>query len=186
MGWVEFCTINMSTCVMKCPSRFAPGLCRFMLVAVLVVSLCACGFQMRGAHSLPAMMQQTVYVSGSRDLLHELERHFRMAAATIVRGDGAAGETRLRVTGETMERRVLSVDNTGKVTEYELLYVLNFDVLDGQGRQLVKPGRMTITRDYLFVAADVHGASRQEARLRREMRQEMSNLMMRRIQASFR
>lgn len=159
---------------------------RIALISLIMSTLPACGFQMRGEWSLPVVMQQTTYTSGSRDLFRALERAFRAASATIIQGDGVAGGTRLRVTGEILDRRVLSVDNTGKAIEYELFYVLTFDVLDGQGNLLVKPQRMSMTRDYLFAAADVHGTSRQEALLREEMRREMANLIMRRIQASAR
>ncbi len=156
------------------------------LISTLMTALTACGFQMRGDWTLPSVMQQTAYTSGSRDLFNELERNFRAASASITRSDSTAGGTRLRVTGETMSRRVLSVDNTGKAIEYELFYVLTFDVLDGNGNLVVKPQRMTMTRDYLFAAADVHGTSRQETLLREEMRKEMANLILRRIQASAR
>jgi len=171
------------------PTVFFTGkIMRFLtqgLAAILLALLLAgCGFQMRGDWQLPAAMNQTA-ISGkySQALFDELKRNFKSASASLTKGPGSASQTQLRIFDDRMDRRVLSVGATGKVLEYELFYIVDFDVVGEKGRPIVKRQKLVLTRDYLFEEDNVIGSGRQEDLLRGNLRQDMVALMMRRIQA---
>lgn len=150
----------------------------------LALILSGCGFQMRGAWQLPAVMSQTA-ISGSYSgaLYTELEKHFRSASASISKTSGASATAQLRFYEDHMGRRTLSVSSAGKALEYELFYIVAFDVVDSKGRVVVPRQRLNLTRDYLFEVSNVIGTDRQASLLRDGLRQDMADLILRRLQA---
>lgn len=150
----------------------------------LALVLSGCGFQMRGDWRLPVSMSQTA-ISGSYSgaLYTELVKHFRSASASISKVSGASTTAQLRFYEDQMGRRTLSIGRTGKALEYELFYIVAFDVADSKGRVIVPRQRLNLTRDYLFEETNVIGSDKQENLLRTNLRQDMVGLIMRRLQA---
>lgn len=157
-----------------------------LIIVLISLLLSGCGFQMRGEWQLPASMNNTVLSGGSDATYRNLQREFRSASASLDRRSGDIKGAHLFISQDRMEKRVLSVDNRGKVIEYEIYYILNFRLLDEKGNQIVSPQRINMTRDYPFAATDVIGASQEEALLRRDMYRDMARQVMRRIQAAVR
>ncbi len=155
--------------------------CLFYPLVLCLAIMSGCGFRMGGGWDLPAGMGEVDLLGGSRDLYRELKRGFAAAGGNLRKavGDG----TRLRILGERFGKRTVSVNATGKALEYELFYVLEFDVIGADRSVMVEPQRLDLVRDYLYVDEDVYGTSRQERLLREQMRQEMVGLMLHRIQA---
>ncbi|MCW8962804.1 MAG: LPS assembly lipoprotein LptE [Gammaproteobacteria bacterium] len=153
------------------------------LVVGISLLLGGCGFQMRGDWQLPSSMKQTVMSGGGRVLYETLQREFRAASASLTRPEGDIQTAHLTILKNQMDKRVLSVDNRGKVIEYEIYYILHFKLLDENGNQIVPVQQINMTRDYPYAATDVLGASQEEALLRNEMYGDMARQMMRRIQA---
>ncbi len=149
------------------------------LLVLLIFS--GCGFQMRGNWELPPSMNQTGLQGGSHQLYRELKKGFSAAGASISR-ESQSGP-RLRIIEELFDKRTLSIDATGKALEYEIFYVLKFEVLAANGSIMVEPQRLNLVRDFLYVSGDVYGTSRQEKLLRDQMYEEMVDLILRRIQA---
>ena len=137
---------------------------------------------MRGDWQLPAAAQTTVMKGGAQPLFIYLQREFRAASANLLRPGDASGAATLRILQQTMEKRVLSVDNRGKVIEYEIFYLLRFKFLDSSGNTLLPEQRIVMVRDYPFAATDVLGASQEERLLRDDMYKDMARQIMRRIQ----
>ncbi len=139
---------------------------------------------MSGDWDLPASMYETGLLGGSRGLYHELKQGFA-ASGVILRREGE-NDARLRILEEHLDKRILSVDAIGKVLEYELSYTLEFDVIGADSKAMLQPQRLYLVRDYLYVGDDVYGTSRQEKLLREQMRREMADLILWRIQAQAR
>ena len=158
---------------------------RYLAYLVVGVSLLlgGCGFQMRGDWQLPSSMKETVMSGGGQVLYETLQREFRSASASLTRPEGSIQTAHLTILKNQMDKRVLSVDNRGKVIEYEIYYILHFKLLDKGGNQIVPVQQINMTRDYPFAATDVIGASQEEALLRSDMYRDMARQMMRRIQA---
>lgn len=159
-----------------------------LMVVFLAAMLSACGFQLRGAANMPPVMQHT-YVTGVSEY-NEFGRELRRALigtgiALVDVPDQASAE--LQIVQNQTSKRVLSVQasgqSTGKVEEYELQHRLVFKVRSTDGQTLLEPQTLEVTRDYLFDRNDPLGKSGEEAAIYEEMRRDLIQLMMLRLQA---
>ncbi len=156
----------------------------YIVITITLLLLSAgCGFQMRGAWTLPQVLSQT-QISGSfsSQLYTNLQRNFTAASASLSSSKGASTAT-LRVYKDYINRRVLSVSERGKAAEYELYYIVEFDVTDAKGKVIVARQGLNLTRDYLYEVSSVISTDRQDRLLRVNLQKDMADLMMRRIQA---
>ena len=156
------------------------------LIVGLAMLMIGCGFQMRGDWQLPSSMQQTVMSGGNQALYENLQREFRAASASLTRPEGETDKARLFILQDQMDKRVLSVDNRGKVIEFEIYYLLRFKLLDAEGNAIVSAQQINLARDYPFASTDVLGSGQEEALLRIDMYRDMAKQIMRRIQARVR
>lgn len=156
---------------------------RNLVLALSIVTAGGCGYQLRGAASLPPDLD-AVHVAGPRDI---------GAALTLLLDSGGiqvqstrdSAKAVLRLSGERFDRRVLSVDsNTGKEREFELAYQVAFEVTGADGEELLPKQTVSLVRDYVFDPDAVLGKSREQNVLRAEMRRDAAARIVRRIAAS--
>jgi outer membrane lipopolysaccharide assembly protein LptE/RlpB len=81
---------------------------------------------------------------------------------------------------------VLSVDNAGRVLEFQLRQTIQFAVTTSDDLPLLEPQRVTMTRDYLYSNTDVLSKEREEVVVRRALQRELVHLAMLRITAAAR
>jgi len=159
-----------------------------LTVVFIAAVLSACGFQLRGSVNMPAAMQHT-YVSGISeysDFGREIRRALLGTGISVQNvPDNATAE--LVILENSTNKRVLSVQasgqSTGKVEEYELQQRLVFKVKTSDGKTLLEPQKLEVTRGYLYDRNDPLGKSGEEDAIREEMRRDLIQLMMLRLQA---
>lgn len=154
------------------------------LLAALMLAVSACGFHLRGEVNLAPELAKVHILGGDTydPLVRELTRALTSAGAGVVAEPNDATAI-LHILRNSAHRRVLSVQTTGKVQEYELYQTLEFLVRDAAGRELLDTQRLEITRDYLFDPNDVLGKAGEEESLRRDMRRDLVRLTMLRLEA---
>ncbi len=150
---------------------------------LLCLSLTACGFHPRGDLTLPKYMSKT-YIQGATpysDLETDLRRALDNAGAQVITVPQDA-TAQLRILHEEFGRRVLTVDVTGKAREYELFYTVDFAVDGADGKPLLSHQLQTLTRDFTFDETQLLGKANEEDLLHGEMRHEMVQRILRRIE----
>lgn len=154
------------------------------LMAALMLAVSACGFHLRGDVKLVPQLARVQIQGGDvyDPLVRDLTRALTAAGSTVV-AEATQATAILQILRNGGDRRVLSVQTTGKVQEYELYQIFEFRVRDAAGRELLEPQRLELTRDYLFDANDVLGKSGEEEVLRRDMRRDLVRLTMLRLEA---
>jgi LPS-assembly lipoprotein len=155
---------------------------RHSLFLLILASLCACGFELRGSN-LETLKQSKVYVnsSGNNTLAREIRKQLNFADVPVARTASEADYV-VDVGNESFERRVLSVSGeTGKAEEYEILYQTYFSVTGPGGKTLVKSEPITGQRDFVFVDDAVLSKSDEENKLREEIRQQSAASVLRRL-----
>lgn len=155
-----------------------------VFMGLLLVAIAGCGFQLRGAVPLPDSMKQ-MYVQGinvQRGLGLELKRGLQQNGIQVV-NDYEKDSAVLTVLENKFERRILSVGNNAKVSEYELYSVLKFKVTDGQGKLLLEPQQLEAIRDYQFDQTQVLSSDGEEAILREQLNQQLVQSLLRRLSA---
>ena len=161
----------------------ADGMFRNLVLVLMVVAASGCGYQLRGAVSLPPELDG-IHVAGPRDIGAALSLVLD-SGGVQVQSDRDSAKAVLRLSGELFDRRVLSVDaNTGKEREFELAYQIAFELTRADGEELMPRQTVSLVRDYVFDPNEVLGKSREQAVLHAEMRRDAATQVVRRIAAS--
>ena len=157
------------------------------VVALLLALLPACGFHLRGDVELPPALQETYlesrnpYTGIARALRVELEA----AGGSVLESDEHATAV-LRIVREISENRILSVGSTGKASEYELFNEVVFSLSAAEGKVLIKPQTLRMTRDLVFDETELLGKISEAEGIHRQMRRNMARQIIIRIGAGLR
>ena len=95
-----------------------------LLSVIVMITLSACGFQLRDNYQLPATLQQMQLQSVSSLQLEASLRQRLLTAGIQLSDQAAADVAQLRVLSDQLERRTLSLFESGQVAEYELAHKL--------------------------------------------------------------
>jgi LPS-assembly lipoprotein len=158
-----------------------------LLVSCLVITLSACGFQLRGSSALPEEMAVTYiksfnpYGSLVVDFADALRAHH-----VTVTDDRSEATAVLEIINDRLYKDVLSVNSSGKVLEFQLRQTIQFSVTTTDHLPLVEPQHVQMTRDYLYSSTDVLSKEREEIVVRHSLQLELINLAMLRITAATR
>ena len=153
-------------------------------------ALGGCGFRPRGSGTAPGVGAR-VFVDADRGLsvlpeLREalLERGFALA------GNRDEADLLLRAGDESVAERIVSVQRTGRVSEYELIHEVNLLVargVDGAPPAYAPdavPNRVSVTREYTWDVTEVLGKENEARILKLELRRELVRQMVLRTLAS--
>jgi LPS-assembly lipoprotein len=161
---------------------------RLLSLLLALALLQGCGWHLRGTADLPSSVSP-IHIEGPAAY-----DRFRMELAQALRNNGIQlAENRneasslLRILETQTDSRVLSVvPSTGKIAEIELHHEVQFTLLDTSGNELVPRQRIRVQRAYLNTEEEVLGKLREGEVLRKEMRQELAQKILRRLQSSLR
>jgi LPS-assembly lipoprotein len=92
----------------------------------------------------------------------------------------------LRILDSETEKRVLSVNTSGKVLEYELRQKVSFSVTTDTNQSLVTEQTVSLSRDYLFSSTDILGKEREDRIVRQTLQRNLVDMAMLRIAAAAR
>ena len=155
------------------------------LIALTIATLEGCGFHLREAVELPPSLSPLrIHGLGEFDPLRNDLREILTEANVQVTDNptGASASSILQIHKQNRERRVLSVDEGGKVVEYEIHYGLQFDLVDDNGAQLVKKQGVGVQRAYVNPDTGILGKEQEEVLMRRDMRLELARRIVGRLQ----
>lgn len=161
-----------------------------LLWLLVMFSLTACGFHLRGAYQLPAEMS-SVYISAQQytELQLDLKRILK-ANGSQIETDATNAQSVIKIEKETTTERVISVDSSGRAREYEIKLAIVFSMSlpaeKNQTRTLIKSKKLELIRDYVYDNQAVLGKSREKNVLIRDMQRDASRLIMLQIQAAHR
>jgi len=153
-----------------------------ILISCLIV-LEGCGFRLRGSMggdlALPPLY---IHSSGSNLFASELRQALGNTQTKVV-SERTAAELVIGIGAEKLNRRVLTVDASGRVQEYELHYTVSFAVNDASARPVLSSQTLSARRSFEFSGEDVLAKEAEEAQLYRDMRRSAVQSAMRRLQA---
>ena len=184
MWWCEREVIARPAAARRPPPRRCP---RWGAAALAAVLLAGCGFHLRGSDPSERLAVTGLYaeegsVSG---LLASALRRGLVAAGAQMAKDRAAARVIVQLLGESQTKSVLAVGNTGRVEDYELRYTLNFQVVDAQGKVLLKPQQVALLRALTFNPTDVLAKGNEVNNVFRGMRTDAVSQVIRRLVSAF-
>jgi LPS-assembly lipoprotein len=153
-----------------------------LLPVLLVLSLAACGFQLRKPFVLPAELSpiRVEAVDPFSPLQRNLEQVLAGGGAKVA-GEGEAVGAVLRVPVDQARLEPLIVGQTGRVQEYVLTHTVEFEVLDASGKPVVARQRIELQREFLFDNIGAAGAPGEQELITRELQHEVVQAILRRL-----
>ena len=151
---------------------------RLCLFTLIVATLSACGFHLRGPSEIPF---ESISIEGntlviSRDLRQALET----SNIAILQSPKDA-ELRLELVGEENEKRILSLAGTGTVNEYELYYRIHYRTKLAGQELWSDVYTIESRRDYTYSDATLLAKQTEEQKLNENMQDDVLNGLMRRL-----
>ena len=158
------------------------SLMRIVCCAVLITSLGACGFHLRGDYQLAPELQLLNLQAASEggELARALKRSLRSSGVVLSETSDAP---ELVVSAVSHQRRVLSVDTAGNPQEYELLASTAVTIPETAAGYILPSKELSVRRDYIYESTGVLSSSDQEAQLKLEMERELARRIMRILQS---
>lgn len=153
---------------------------RALFVCLLVASLAACGFKLRGPQTFPF---DTIAVPGSTALRVEIKRAIESHSNASVVENVKEADAVLEISREATEKVILSLTTEGRVREYQLRYLVRYRVARNEGGVYVPPSTILLTRDITF-NDEILAKETEEEQLYKEMRSDFVQQLMRRMAAA--
>lgn len=155
---------------------------KLFLTTLLVLSLTACGFHLRGYEPLPPQLKVLHIESNSPGslLAHELTQTLENSGIVIEKNAKAAPIT-LQILYDRLARQATSIGAGGQTTAYFLTYTATYQLIDRQGRIIAGPHSVSTTRNYSVTANQLLGDVNTEATLLEDMRRDIIHQMITRL-----
>lgn len=150
---------------------------QLVLSVLIMVTLSACGFQLRDNYQLPATIQQMQLQSVSSLQLEASLRQRLLTAGIQLTEQSSPDVAQLRILSDKLERRTLSLFESGQVAEYELLYRVNYQII--RNGELILDDTIEVARDYQDDPNFALAKTREREMLVAEMRNDAARRLVR-------
>lgn len=155
---------------------------RTALLLVLVISISACGFHLRGNIPLPDGVKNMFISAPEGPFKEQLESAMIRGGATIS-ATQAGADVVLVVTNAATDRRVGTLDDRGKVNSYDLFFKVAYSLNDPQGESIRPSKTLVETRRYNFEPENVVETEAEEIELQESMEEDISLRIVRQLTA---
>lgn len=143
--------------------------------------LAACGFQPRGEANLPF---DTLYVqapTGSQ-FATQFRRMVSAGSSTRIIDNAKGAEATLVLISEKREKNILSLSGGGRVSEYQLRYLMSYRVIDRDVVEIIPVTEIALRRDLSYSDTETLSKEAEEALLFRDMQNDAVQQLLRRLQ----
>jgi LPS-assembly lipoprotein len=151
--------------------------------AVAAACLAGCGFQLRRA---PALNFRSIQLRGFVDrspLAEELRRTLNASRTTVVVDSAGQAQVVLEALADARERSVVASSAAGQVRELQLRQRFRFALRTADGRELIAPSELLLSRDMSYSETIALAKEQEEATLFRAMQTDIVSQVMRRLAA---
>jgi LPS-assembly lipoprotein len=153
------------------------SLSRFAAILLLLL-LAGCGFQLRGATTVPLEMARTYIATTDRHSVfyRSLREQLRMAGVAVVDSPLDATAT-FSIESDLTGQRVLSVSARNVPREFEVFYTV-FYSLRTEDKILMNTRSQTLSRDYTWDETLVLGKEKEEQLLREAISDDLVRIIL--------
>jgi LPS-assembly lipoprotein len=158
-------------------------LVRCLSIATLA-AIAGCGFHLRGDIRLSPSLSRVRVTSSdpSSPLKANIEDTLKRAGATIEvnPGDGIA---EIKMTGVASSTNVGSVGTNARVNEFVMVYHVDLEITDGTGKVVLAKQPIEQNRRFTFDQTQAIGTGAEQEQVQREMVRDMTQAIVRKIDA---
>jgi LPS-assembly lipoprotein len=156
---------------------------RLVLSLLLVLSLTACGFHLRGSQMQDmAFAFKSLYlkVPAESPFVTEL-RNTLDANRVVITSTSESADLVLEVVSEQTHKNILSLSGSGRVQEYQLIYRVSLRAYDNKQIDWLPADEIMLTRIMTYDDAQILAKQQEEAQLYRDMRTDAVGQAIRRL-----
>lgn len=151
---------------------------------ILIISLGACGFRLRGVSDLPPYLDHVgIIIQDAHRELGPLLQEQLLTYHRSVESDPARAGCLLVIERDALTQNITSISSSTTPRQYELIYTVQFKLQrkDGRRTAIVPSRRVTITRSLTINSDRILGSNDEEAHLAQEMRQQAAIMILNRL-----
>ena len=152
-----------------------------ILISALLI-LSSCGYSMRGSISIPSSIESVSVTSSEYSELVNILNSSLISSNIETSISKNSDIYRIVILSESFDRRQLSINISGRVNEYELIYNVSYE-LKIPNKKSIKD-RIILYRDYLFDENNVMGNTDREGDIKKGMMSTASTLIFNKLLAS--
>jgi len=151
---------------------------------LVVTLLSACGWQLRGSLALDNRIDRLLVQTEDRYSLMDQALRQRLEDSGVALAENQASASHiLEVTRENRQTRIAGVGADALASAFEITLSTTFDLTLADGTPLGRNLTSSITRSFNASASSAGSGSREEELILEEMRRELAQQMLRRMQA---
>jgi LPS-assembly lipoprotein len=150
------------------------------LVALALLLLAACGFELRGE---PTVGLRTLHVSsvGPSLVLGDIRRILGTGPARLVPTEAGA-EASLTILGETREKTVHTITGSGRVYEFQLRLAVRYQLtVPGREEPVIAPSEVSTIRLITYSEAAPTAKDAEEQLLYKDMQADLAGRILRQV-----
>lgn len=148
-----------------------------LLIALLLTTLTACGWHLRGAQELPAGMERIALTGIGGALQSELESQLADNGVTVTSNDA---QFTLSFANEQQTRRTAALSADAVAAEYEFNHSVEFDLHAADG-SLLGHEQAQLSRSVSFDPDQVLGSANEARIVQQEMARELATQIIRKL-----
>ena len=163
-------------------SRIACSRPQIWLLLLLVLN--GCGFHLKGYQQAASPVLDGLYVEGGegRNTLAGVLAHNLRTGGVKLAAEPGVAKAQVKITTDRLQRRVLAVDANGKALDSEFLLRASFRLTTAIGTEPEEQS-LELVRQLSYSGTDELGQRNEAALLASDMRNEMANQIIRRLEA---
>jgi len=142
-----------------------------ILILILTLSIMSCGFQLRG--DLDNSFNSIQIDGGSLGFTKVLKKKYRRSGIEI---KNSYADKSIEITKDEFSKRILSLNSTGKVREYQLNYHISYRIKNLSGKWGSEI-RIKSRREYSYDDQNIVAKEQEEINLIKEMREQIIRTM---------
>ncbi len=149
--------------------------------------LAGCGFHLRRSAALPAVMQQRVYlqVNGGGEFPRSLAAALRAGKVDVLDAP-TQGVATLSVPVAAFSSRLLTTGGYQRVGEYVVGFNVQFTLTDANGKTVVPAQSIQLSHEFAIDQTQFSAISSETEAIQRSLVREMTDAVMRRLEAQAR
>ena len=148
---------------------------------LLALVLAGCGFHPRAQLQFPSTLGPVVVQTADPYSPLGLELSETLDRAGVAGAPEGTPSAALRITAEQWSTKPLSVDELARVREYITRYRVSFVMTDAEGKVLVEPQTIELSREYTYDITASAGSPAEQELIQRELRRDMQAAILRRL-----
>jgi LPS-assembly lipoprotein len=151
---------------------------------LLLLTLVGCGFHLKGYQQAASPVLNGLYVEGGgeRGTLAGILAYKLRTSGVELAADAQSAKAQVEITRERLQSRVLAVDANGKALDSELQLMVSFRLTPASGDDPTNQS-LELVRQLSYSGNDELGQRNEAALLANDMRNDMANQIIRRLQA---